>query len=154
MFSATNKFKAKKQYLDDCFQPTTKEKAVYKFDSILERDVFLILYRCGLKQVKIHSPIKLIPTSIKENIINWNIDFVVNESLYLEAKGMKTEGFLLKMKLFREFHPEKWKNFYLVCSDSGYSSLSMNQGLKPEKEMNKIIPISKLGKRIFDVIPF
>lgn len=139
-----NKFKARKRYLDINCLPCPKNEAVYSFDSGLEHDTFLALKNMGCENIKLHYPIPIIQSGIKENSIDWCIDFIVDDKYYIECKGIRTESFMLKLKLFREFQPKLWRNFYLVVPQGMVSVMNRVHGLKLEKKTNKIITLGEL----------
>jgi hypothetical protein len=79
------------------------------FPSKLERDVYQILClreRAGeIRDIKRQTVVVLQDGPPAEKI-NWKIDFsfthcLKNETWFAEAKGIESEGYLLKLKLFR-----------------------------------------------------
>jgi len=98
-----NKYKAKRA---DGF-PSKLEKAVYD----------MLVNKYGEDCVQRQSVVVL-QDGDKKTKINWKIDFKVQTTeghIYVEAKGVETGEFKLKLKLFRKLKPaplEIWKGRY------------------------------------------
>ena len=96
-----------------------------QFDSLFEADVYSYLLSVIPKsRILTHESIKLLDASDDFNELRWKCDFTVlspdySNRIYVEAKGLKTDSFLLLLRLIRESRPEIFSSLLLVMGHSG-----------------------------------
>lgn len=93
-----------------------KHKGYVYFGSGLELDVYLkLIDLVPAEAIERQSKAVLIPRTTHNKEISWRTDFKVcndslfyqgiKEPLYVEAKGLETDVYKLKLEMFRHFYP-------------------------------------------------
>lgn len=104
-------------------QPTTVD-GIY-FPSQHEADVYQAIRLCvPPSRILCHQAIPLLPRTPEFLEMDWDIDFIIlspdlNKRLYIEAKGIKTEEFMLKLRVVHYIRPETTHNLLIVTPQAG-----------------------------------
>jgi hypothetical protein len=117
-----------------------------QFDSGYELKVYKELVKLTelypSTRLDVHHVLPLKPASEKYNAIDYVVDFAVliagHNPVYIEAKGVITDEFILRMKMLDYFHPSI-HNRMILASDSIESSSLAIPIVKRAFLLNKII---------------
>lgn len=91
------------------------------FDSKLERNVYLALL-VGFKaeDIKVHYPIPIAEANRHYPAWSWKIDFFIPKlNLYIDAKGVRTEGFKEKLHAISVLRPDVLDRLVIVGDKAG-----------------------------------
>lgn len=89
------------------------------FDSKFEHETYELIKACGVKDIKVHYPIIVLPENNCFRDISWKVDFYLPEiDLYVESKGYCTQYFDLKMQLVSHHRPYVWERLVFVANQN------------------------------------
>lgn len=111
------------------------------FDSIFERETYKqLVYRYGEESVEVHVKVSIKPKTEVFKELFWSCDFKVKTrwgTFYVEAKGVPTEDFRLKVQYLELFQPDIYDRLVMVCSKAQIMTIHRKTKIPLERVITK-----------------